>query len=81
MNLFLFTLCIISRFTISYLAYKKNIYISYFALILSIAFFLLYFEVIKRDKGPEVSDKYGNVIWWKKYRIVHAINYFLFFIL
>jgi hypothetical protein len=70
--------CIPARFGLALLA--KNIpikylhFIGYIGLFISLGFFYLYFSNT-RNTGAET---FGNPIWWKKFRIVHAFFYLMF---
>jgi len=70
--------CIPTRILLVILSMNKRLLpiMGYFALIISIGFFYLYFSG-SRKTGPEV---FGDKIWWNSLRPIHGILYFLFFI-
>ncbi len=75
--LFLFG-CIVIRLIFALIA--KNIdetklqYFGYISLLPVIGWFYLIFFG-QRNTGPEV---FGDIIWWKNYRIIHALNWSAF---
>ena len=70
--------CIPARFGLALLAKNTPIkylhFIGYIGLLISLGFFYLYFSNT-RNIGAET---FGNPIWWKKFRIVHAFFYLFF---
>ena len=70
--------CIPARFRLAFLAKNTPIkylhFIGYIGLLISLGFFYLYFSNT-RNTGAET---FGNPIWWKKFRIVHAFFYLMF---
>ena len=70
--------CIPARFGLALLAKNTPIkylhFIGYIGLLISLGFFYLYFSNT-RNIGAE---SFGNPIWWKKFRIVHAFFYLMF---
>ena len=72
--------CILLRLSFVAVAYKINRkylpILGFLALIPAFGFVYIYFEYMKRTMGA-----FGQKVWWKNLRLVHALLYICFFVL